>query len=80
MKKIVITLAALGALSSAAFASQRGYDLRDSEYFNSTGIPDTPVASGTIDAAPLAIGSDDGLLTNFERLNLNAQENESSGH
>ena len=33
MKKFAISLIALAALSTASFASQRGYDLRDSDTY-----------------------------------------------
>ena len=68
MKKIVLSLAALAALSSASVAAQRSYDLRDVQPWTK------PVAAVT-ESKPLA-GADDSVLTNFERLMARAQERE----
>ena len=80
MKKIAISLIALTALSTAAFAGEsRGYDLRDSDtYFGkySTQVKVQPTGSNA-----LAVASENtGTLTAFERMQKTAQENEVSGH
>ena len=69
MKKIVLSLAALAALSGASVAAQRSYDLRDVQPWTK------PVAVVT-ESKQLVAAGDDGALTNFERLTLRSQERE----
>lgn len=77
MKKIALTLAALAALSSAALASQRGYDLRDSDtYFGKYAT----ASQSNVDVNAFAAAEGKAGLTAFERLQLQSQENENSGH
>ena len=68
MKKIVLSLAALAALSGASVAAQRSYDLRDVQ-------PWTKPAATVTESQPLA-GADNSVPTNFERLTIRAQERE----
>jgi hypothetical protein len=68
MNKIVVSLAALAALSSVSMASQRSYDLRDVQ-------PWTKPAATVTESQPLA-GADNSVPTNFERLTIRAQERE----
>ena len=80
MKKIVLTLAALGALSTAAFA-ERNHDLRDYERFTSSGTPVAVMSYDTANAAGFIADVDgDGAVSNFERLNANSAKNESATH
>ena len=67
MKKLVLTLAALAALSGVSLASQRGYDLRDTPTTTSTVVTESHAL-----AAP-ANGT--SAVSNFERLNATAKEN-----
>lgn len=82
MNKIALTLAALAALSSAALASQRGYDLRDSDtYFGKYATASqSNVDVNAFAAAEGAAAEGKAGLTAFERLQLQSQENENSGH
>ena len=66
MKKLVLTLAALAALSGVSLASQRGYDLSD-----------TPAtASVAVESKALAApGNGAPVISNFDRLNATAEEN-----
>lgn len=66
MKKLVLALAALAALSGVSLASQRGYDLRD-----------TPTATSTVveSKALAASGNGAAVISNFDRLNATAEQN-----
>ena len=69
MKKITLTIAALALLSIGASASQRGHDLRDTEYWTSNGVPANigdPAGSSTASAA-LAVDKDTSKGSNFYR-------------
>ena len=80
MKKIAISLIALAAVSTVAFAGEnRGYDLRDSDtYF---GKYSNQVKGPSTGSNALAVASENnGTLTAFERMQKTAQENEVSGH
>ena len=73
MKKIVLTLAAIAALSTAAYADKRTADLRDVQPFqNSTG----PVAGNVA----LKAAGDIGGLTAYERLIMQQKFNEIGGN
>ncbi len=69
MKKIVLSLAAIATLSTAAFAYDRSQDLRDlhPEYFAST-------SNVVVETAPMAAG--DGVLTAFGRVTMISMERE----
>jgi hypothetical protein len=66
MKKLVLTLAALAALSGVSLASQRGYDLRDTPTTTSTVVSESHALAAPANGAP---------VSNFDRLNATAQEN-----
>ena len=76
MNKFRLSILALAALSSAAFADQkRSYDLRDIQPFKSHSVTVYPkVVTKT---SPLAV-IDHGSLTNFQKLRLK-QQNDTSG-
>ena len=79
MKKIVLTLAALAALSTASFAAgNRNWDLQDREYYTTSGKSDV-AGAGYVAQSPLAIETKSGI-SNFDRLNMNAEKNELSSH
>lgn len=81
MKKIALSVLALAALSTASLASQRGYDLTDTEYYNTSGVPAFVAATVSVDSAPLAVIGSDRKMTNFERLIQTSIENDQgSGH
>ena len=79
MKKIALTFVALAALSTASFASQRGYDLRDSEYWTTSGKSITSSVSSTIVTQPFAVIGAAGE-TAFERAYRLSYENDHGRH
>ena len=83
MKKIYFTILTIAALSSAAYADKRGYDLRDSDtcigkYCNNAKQPFTASTMSVV--SPLAVGENARSLTNFERMKKISEENEWGGH
>jgi hypothetical protein len=78
LKKFSISLIALVAVSTASFASQRGYDLRDSDtYF---GKYSSQLKNTDTKANALAVDKDASALTNFERLKKISEENDQGRH
>jgi hypothetical protein len=78
LKKFSISLIALVAVSTASFASQRGYDLRDSDtYFGkySTQLKNRDTRTNALAADKYA-----SALTNFERLKKTSEENDQGRH
>jgi hypothetical protein len=77
MKKIAISLVALAAVSTVAFAGEnRGYDLRDSDtYFGKYATRDK---APNADAFALAVmdGQDGQALSAFERMKMLSEEND----
>lgn len=74
MKKIAISLIALAAISTASFASQRNYDLRDSDtYF---GKYSTQLKNKASDVHALAVVKKANTVSNFDRLNWISLEND----
>ena len=74
MNKIAISLIALAALSTASFASgNRNYDLRDADTYNGQ-------VSGSVGVNAFTVSSNDQILSNFDRVKLNQDKNESSSH
>ena len=72
MKKFAISLIALAAISTASFASQRGYDLRDSDTY--MGKYSTQLQAKAVNA--LAIIKKTDKASNFDRLNWISLEND----
>ena len=72
MKKFAISLIALAAISTASFASQRGYDLRDSDTY--MGKYSTQLQAKAVNA--LAIIKKTNKASNFDRLNWISLEND----
>jgi hypothetical protein len=70
MKKIVLSLAALAALSTASFAERTDIDPRDRNWAQS-GVS----ASATVSSA---LAADETAMTNFERLIARSVANEDS--
>ena len=84
MKKIALSLLALSALSTAAFAAgNRNWDLRDSNYYTTSGVAADVTMSSRTDAdvmqAPLAVESRVGL-TPFERTTMLSIANDHGRH
>jgi hypothetical protein len=78
MNKIAISLIALAAISTASFASQRNYDLRDSDtYF---GKYSTQLKDKTTSVNALAVAKQGKTETNFERLKKISEENDQGRH
>ena len=82
MKKIAISLVALAAVSTVSFASQRGYDLRDSDTYIGKYATQDKAPNADANAFALAImdGQDDQSLSAFERMKRISEENENGGH
>ena len=78
MKKLSLSLIALAAISTAALASQRNYDLRDSDTY--VGKYATQLKNADTMTNALAVEKVAGALTNFERMKMLMEENEQSGH
>jgi hypothetical protein len=79
MKKIAISLFALAAVSTAAFAGEfRGYDQSDSGTY--IGKHSNQAKNGSMSVnAFAAVKESTGALTAFERMQRNAEENENDG-
>ena len=80
MKKIAISLLALAAVSTVAFAGEsRGYDLRDSPtYF---GKYSNQVKNQSTSSNAFAVAKENtGALTAYERMLQISKENENGGH
>jgi len=79
MKKIALSLVALAALSTASFASQRGYDLRETQYWTTSGNSEAAaVASSPVINAFAVIGSSGE--TAFERASRLSIANDHGRH
>jgi hypothetical protein len=77
LKKLSLSLIALAAISTASFASERNYELRDSDtYF---GKYATQLKNSGTTTNALAADADADILTNFERMMKISEENQ-SGH
>ena len=84
MKKIYFTIVTLAALSSAAYADSRGYELRDSDtcfgYKYCENAKKSPTWSPMTVDSPLAIDENAPGLTNFERMKKISKENDHGRH
>ena len=78
MKKLILSLAAIAALSTASFAAERNYDLRDSDTY--TGRYATRAQPAPVSVDALAVSADVNGLTAFERLTRTSIENDNGGH
>jgi hypothetical protein len=83
MNKTYVTILALATLSGAAYANDRGYDLRDSDtcmgkYCNNVKKPFDSSTATVI--SPLAVDENAQGLTNFERLMKISKENDHGRH
>ena len=78
MKKFAISLIALAAISTAALASQRSYDLRDSDTYFGTYATQPKTAATKANA--LAVVKETGALTNFELMKKLSEENDQGRH
>ena len=78
MKKIAISLFALAAVSTAAFAGEsRGYDLRDSDtYF---GKYSNQAMDNSISTNAMSVMDASRPAINFDRLKWQSEENENGG-
>ena len=79
MKKFAISLLALAAVSTVAFAGEsRGYDLRDSDtYF---GKYSNLLKSESTSVNALVVAKDGQASTSFERLKKISEENDRGRH
>jgi len=79
MNTLIVSLAALVAVSGAALASDRG-DLRDSDtYFGKYSAQTKAKTYATDSNALIIVKKGKANLTAFERMNLIAEENEHGG-
>jgi hypothetical protein len=79
MKKIIISIAALAAISSAALASgNRSWELRDADTYYGKYSSMADKASNSVNA--FAVEGNAGVSSNFERLKKNQEKNELSNH
>ena len=77
MKNVLISLLALAAISGAALASDRGYDLRDSDtYFGKYSTKHKMESSATDSNAFAVVKAGKAKLTAFERMTKISKENE----
>ena len=79
MKNVFISLVALAALSSAAVASSRNYDLRESDtYFGkySEQLKGDRLPSASTTTEAFAVVKNGKKLTNFERMMKVSEEND----
>ena len=73
MNKIALGLIALATLSTASFAANnRSWDLRDTEYYTSSGVPSASATAGAMDTAPLAVENQAGNSA-YERMILRSE-------
>ena len=79
MKRIALSLIALAAVSSVAFANEnRSWDLRDSDtYFGKYAEVQKPAAPA---ANAFAVAVDNQGRRNFERMKQISEENQNGGH
>ncbi len=78
MNKLILSLAAIAALSTAALAGERNYDLRDSDTF--TGRFATQAQQADVAVNAISASTDDVALTAFERMTRTSIDNENGGH
>jgi hypothetical protein len=80
MKTLIVSLTALVAVSGAALASDRGYDLRDSDtYFGKYSTQNKVKSSATDSNALVVIKRGKMKLTAVERMMQTSEENEHGG-
>jgi flagellar motor component MotA len=83
MNKLFISIIAIAALSGAAYANNRSYDVRDSDTCMGKYCSNAkqPSASNTLSViSPLAIEEKDFGLSNFERMKKLSEENDHGRH
>lgn len=83
MNKLYISIIALATLSGAAYANDRGYDVRDldtcmGKYCNNVKQPFDLSIKTVI--SPLAVDENAQGLTNFERIMKISKENDHGRH
>lgn len=78
MKKFVIAIAAIVAFATSTHASQRGYDLRDTEYWETDGVAKS--TKSAVEKKALAVDDLGTGETAFQRMMRISKENENSGH
>lgn len=77
MKKIILALAAVAAVSTAALAENRSQDLRDTDTYAGKYSVQSDVQ--TTDSNALAVVEGKASLTAYERQLLNAEINDHGG-
>lgn len=80
MKTLIVSLAALVAVSGAALAEGRGYDLPDSgTYFGKYSTKHEMESSASAGNAFAVVKADKAQLTAFERMMQTSEENDHGG-
>jgi hypothetical protein len=80
MKKLAISIAAIVAFATSAYASQRGYDLRDTQYWETDGVSKSDVAKPAVEKEGLLVNDHSTGETAFQRTNRISKENDSGRH
>ena len=79
MKKIILSLATLAALSTASFAERTDIDPRDrNDHGSSVAMIQAGSAGGT--SSLLAVEDATAGMSNFDRVNAQSAENENGGN
>ena len=78
MKKFVISLIALAAISTSSFASERSYELRESPTYS--GKYSEQLRSKAADVNAFAVIKKSNIVTNFDRLKRISEENGQGRH
>lgn len=80
MNKICLSILTVAALSSAAYANNRSYDLRDSDtYFGKYSTQLKNKATTMTVVSPLAVQEKGSALTNDERMKRISEEKNDQG-
>ncbi len=81
MKKIAISLVALAAVSTVAFAGEnRSYELRDSDTYFGKYSTQLEAKNYNGNSAAFAVVNDSAPVTAFERMKRISEENTSNRH
>jgi uncharacterized protein YxeA len=76
MKNVLISLLAVAAISGAALASDRNYDLRDSDTYFGKYSTQHKVQSNATKSNAFAVANDGAKLTAYERMMKISEENQ----
>ena len=80
MNKIALIVAASTLFATGAYASQRGYDLRDTQYYTSSGVSAVSSDAANVDSHALAVETSGNAETVFQRVTRISIENDHGRH